>query len=189
MELKPSPENIIDQDEKLILGLIWGLMRKFVRFSDDEGEGKHSSPSGWTFGFLGLERVFHGFLCLIFENQTLHRMRPFFPRGGWRNLSWRTRMPVVRVVTSGKGIQDRLNVSKCPCSVKIPNMATSVVFLNLGLGSFLGVGPFQGRYFCAYGFRKTRDKEECCVFRWLKSRILMIIREISISRCVHNLVW
>lgn len=39
MELKPSPENIIDQDEKLILGLIWGLMRKFVRFSDDEGEG------------------------------------------------------------------------------------------------------------------------------------------------------
>ena len=36
MELKPSPENIIDQDEKLILGLIWGLMRKFVRFSDDD---------------------------------------------------------------------------------------------------------------------------------------------------------
>ena len=42
MELRPSPENIIDQDEKLILGLIWGLMRKFVRFSDDEEHGEAS---------------------------------------------------------------------------------------------------------------------------------------------------
>lgn len=36
MKVAPSAENIVEGDVKLILGLVWGLMRKFIRFSDDD---------------------------------------------------------------------------------------------------------------------------------------------------------
>lgn len=45
MELKPSPENLVDGDSRQVLGLVWGIMQRFMRFGsdDDEEESKHSA--------------------------------------------------------------------------------------------------------------------------------------------------
>eukprot|EP01083_Nonionella_stella_P278740 947949_1 len=42
MQVPASAENIVDHDEKPILALIWALMRRFIRFSDDDSA---SGPS------------------------------------------------------------------------------------------------------------------------------------------------
>ncbi len=36
ISLKPSPENLLDGDEKAVLGLVWGIMMRFLKFSDDD---------------------------------------------------------------------------------------------------------------------------------------------------------
>lgn len=38
MQLKPSVENIADGDEGQIMALVWGIMRKFLKFGDDDDE-------------------------------------------------------------------------------------------------------------------------------------------------------
>jgi hypothetical protein len=36
MTLSPSPENIVDGNEKIILGMLWAIMAKFLKIGDDE---------------------------------------------------------------------------------------------------------------------------------------------------------
>jgi len=36
MKIKPSPENLLDNETKAILGLIWAVMLKFIKIGDDE---------------------------------------------------------------------------------------------------------------------------------------------------------
>jgi spectrin beta, non-erythrocytic 1/4/5 len=43
MKLRPSPENMYDQEEKPILGMIWAIMMKFMRFDDGDEDGSTSN--------------------------------------------------------------------------------------------------------------------------------------------------
>lgn len=43
IKLKPSPENLVDKDERAILGLVWGIMQRFLKFGDDDEEQKLSA--------------------------------------------------------------------------------------------------------------------------------------------------
>jgi Ca2+-binding EF-hand superfamily protein len=38
LTLKPSPENLVDGDERAIMSLVWGIMLRFLKFNDDEEE-------------------------------------------------------------------------------------------------------------------------------------------------------
>eukprot|EP01083_Nonionella_stella_P150326 478759_1 len=49
MQVPASAENIVDHDEKPILALIWALMRRFIRFSDDDsGPSPEESLLMWV---------------------------------------------------------------------------------------------------------------------------------------------
>uniref|UniRef100_A0A6A7G8A1 Paramyosin n=1 Tax=Hirondellea gigas TaxID=1518452 RepID=A0A6A7G8A1_9CRUS len=83
MKVAPSAENIVEGDVKLILGLIWGLMRKFIRFSDDDsGPNPQEALLMWvnnqiaSYNLPKVERFPGGFhngmaLCAV-----LHKHRP-----------------------------------------------------------------------------------------------------------------
>lgn len=86
LELKPSAENLVDGTEKQVLGLVWGIMRRFLKFSDDDDqEKKHDIQEGllmWvqnqTAGYKGVNVVdfgksFHDGLALC---AIIHKNRP-----------------------------------------------------------------------------------------------------------------
>lgn len=45
MKLKPSAENIVDGDEKGIMSLVWAIMLRFLKFTDDEDEASLSAEA------------------------------------------------------------------------------------------------------------------------------------------------
>lgn len=85
MELQPSVENICDGEEKQVLGLVWGIMRKFLKFGDDQDEQKLNARDAllmWVqnqvAGYPGVAvenfgKSFHNGLALC---ALIHKFRP-----------------------------------------------------------------------------------------------------------------
>lgn len=84
MTLKPSSENLYDGDLRAVLGMIWALMMKYLKFAQEDGENLSPKEAllRWvnlnTAGHAGAEakdfkKSFHNGLVLC---ALLHKFRP-----------------------------------------------------------------------------------------------------------------
>jgi len=94
LKIKPSPDNLVDGDEKSILGLVWAIMSKYIKIGDDEDGPQLSAKDAlliWcqqkTQGYEGVKiekfgKDFHDGLALL---AIIHKHRPKMVK--WDSLS------------------------------------------------------------------------------------------------------
>ena len=91
MELKCSAENLVDGLEKPVLGLVWGIMRTFMKFGNEDSKMKASDALlGWV------------------KNQVV----------GYKNRAFEWFMPFLPIARPGNSNGPSASIPRFPCTVK-----------------------------------------------------------------------